>query len=51
MGGACSASRFVRAETPLMRGDFVHFTKAGGWEIARMLQGDLVAAQSALAKP
>lgn len=44
MGGACSAARFVRASPPLMRGDFVHYTKAGGWEIAKALQADLSAA-------
>ncbi len=49
MGGACSAPRFVRAVPPLMRGDFVHFTKAGGWEIARMLQADLAAAARTMA--
>jgi len=48
MGGACSAAKMVRASPPLMRGDFVHYTRAGGWEIARMLQADLSAAASAV---
>lgn len=46
MGGNCSASRMVFAQPPLMRGDFVHFTKQGGWEIAKMLQADLSAAMT-----
>lgn len=50
MGGACSAAKMVKASPPLMRGDFVHFNKTGGWEIARMLQADLTdAANAALA--
>ncbi len=49
MGGACSAARLVFASPPLMRGDFVHNNKTGGWEIARMLQADLAAAASATA--
>lgn len=50
MGGACSAAKLVKASPPLMRGDFVHYNRAGGWEIARMLQADLsAAANSALA--
>lgn len=44
MGGACSAARMVSADPPLMRGDFVHFNKAGGWEIAKLLEADLSAA-------
>lgn len=44
MGGACSAAKMVFGSPPLMRGDFVHYNKAGGWEIARMLQADLAAA-------
>lgn len=44
MGGACSAARLVKASPPLMRGDFVHYNKAGGWEIAKALQADLAAA-------
>lgn len=47
MGGACAAARMVKAEPPLMRGDFVHFNKQGGWEIARMLQADLAQAMTA----
>jgi lysophospholipase L1-like esterase len=48
MGGACSAARLVKTSPPLMRGDFVHYNKAGGWEIARMLQADLSAAASSV---
>ena len=44
MGGACAAAKLVKASPPMMRGDFVHYTKAGGWDIARMLQADLAAA-------
>jgi hypothetical protein len=35
MGGRCAASRWVRAG--LMRGDHVHFTRAGGGRIAALL--------------
>jgi lysophospholipase L1-like esterase len=41
MGGACTAPAWVRAHPPLMRGDYVHFTSAGGREIAGRLQADL----------
>ncbi|MDB5719141.1 MAG: hypothetical protein JWM38_2568 [Sphingomonas bacterium] len=41
MGGRCSAPGWVRASPPLMRGDYVHFTSAGGQEIAARLQADL----------
>jgi len=34
----------VFGSPPLMRGDFVHYNRAGGWEIARKLQADLAAA-------
>ena len=44
MGGACSAAKMVFGSPPLMRGDFVHYNRAGGWEIARKLQADLAAA-------
>jgi lysophospholipase L1-like esterase len=47
MGGACAAAKLVKATPPLMRGDFVHYNRAGGWEIARMLQADLTAAANA----
>ena len=40
-GGRCSALAWVRAQPPLMRGDYVHFTSAGGREIAGRLQADL----------
>lgn len=44
MGGRCTALRWARAATPLMRGDYVHYTSAGGREIAQRLQTDLDAA-------
>jgi len=48
MGGPCSAAKKVFAPVPGMRGDFVHFTRSGGWEIGRALQSDLAAAARAL---
>jgi len=47
MGGSCSAPAWVRANPPLMRGDYVHFTSAGGREIAGRLEADLERARSA----
>lgn len=41
MGGACTANRWVHGAPPLMRGDYVHYTSAGGHEIAQRLQADL----------
>ncbi|MEO8374617.1 MAG: GDSL-type esterase/lipase family protein [Sphingomonas bacterium] len=41
MGGPCAARSWVQRDTPLMRGDYVHFNTAGGLEIARRLQDDL----------
>ena len=41
MGGPCAARGWVQRDVPLMRGDYVHFNKAGGLEIARALQADL----------
>ncbi|GAA0310615.1 SGNH/GDSL hydrolase family protein [Sphingomonas oligophenolica] len=41
MGGPCAARGWVKRDVPLMRGDYVHFNKAGGLEIARALQADL----------
>ncbi|MDB5703604.1 MAG: lipase [Sphingomonas bacterium] len=41
MGGPCAARSWVQREAPLMRGDYVHFTTAGGTEIARRVQADL----------
>jgi len=41
MGGPCAARGWVQRDTPLMRGDYVHFNKAGGLEIAERLQADL----------
>jgi hypothetical protein len=47
MGGACSAVRWVKADPPLMRGDYVHFTSAGGKILGERLEADLtLAAQS-----
>ncbi|WP_294390752.1 GDSL-type esterase/lipase family protein [uncultured Sphingomonas sp.] len=44
MGGRCSADQWVHASPALMRGDYVHYTSAGGHELAKRLQGDLDAA-------
>jgi len=41
MGGRCTADIWVHATPPLMRGDYVHYTAAGGKEIAQRLQDDL----------
>jgi hypothetical protein len=41
MGGRCTADIWVHATPPLMRGDYVHYTVAGGKEIAQRLQDDL----------
>lgn len=41
MGGRCTAMRWTRANPPLMRSDYVHYTKAGGKEIADRLEADL----------
>ena len=41
MGGRCTADAWVHATPPLMRGDYVHYTSAGGKEIAQRLQDDL----------
>jgi hypothetical protein len=46
MGGRCTADRWVHADPPLMRGDYVHYTQSGGEEIARRLQADLDKAAS-----
>lgn len=46
MGGRCTALAWVRANPPLMRPDYVHYTTAGGKEIAQRLQADLDAAAS-----
>lgn len=42
MGGACASSRWVRAGD--MRGDHVHFSRAGGERIGSMLYRDLAEA-------
>lgn len=41
MGGACSAVRWTKADPPLMRGDYVHFTSAGSKIIGERLESDL----------
>lgn len=41
MGGRCTADRWVHMSPPLMRSDYVHYTTAGGKEIAQRLQDDL----------
>jgi hypothetical protein len=41
MGGACTANKWVHASPPLMRGDYVHYTAAGGRELAQRLEADL----------
>lgn len=47
MGGDCSADRLALGAEPLMRGDRVHFTSAGGDWIGGILAGDLLAAYDA----
>lgn len=44
MGGECSAERLATARQPLMRGDRVHFTSAGGEWIGGLLADDLIGA-------
>lgn len=46
MGGACSAVKWVKADPPLMRGDYVHFNAAGGRDIAHLLNDDLERARA-----
>jgi len=41
LGGRCYADAWVHASPPLMRGDYVHYTSAGGKEVAQRLQDDL----------
>lgn len=41
MGGRCSAVKWVKATSPLMRGDYVHFNSAGGREIGSRLNADI----------
>ncbi|WP_425230864.1 GDSL-type esterase/lipase family protein [Sphingomonas sp.] len=48
MGGRCTATRWALGAAPLMRPDRVHFSTAGGVEIARLLQADLDAAAANL---
>ena len=49
-GGRCTALAWVRANPPLMRGDYVHYTSTGGRELAQRLQADLDAAASRAAR-
>lgn len=44
MGGDCSAHALTLGETPLMRGDHVHFTGTGGAWIGSLLFADLMTA-------
>lgn len=44
MGGDCSAFALAQGETPLMRGDGVHLTRAGGDWIGGLLFADLMTA-------
>ncbi|WP_150126022.1 GDSL-type esterase/lipase family protein [Brevundimonas sp. LM2] len=44
MGGDCSAFALAQGETPLMRGDGVHFTRDGGDWIGGLLFADLMTA-------
>lgn len=44
MGGDCSAQALTMGEAPLMRGDHVHFTFAGGDWIGSLLYADIAAA-------
>jgi lysophospholipase L1-like esterase len=50
MGGRGAAKRWASADPPLMRPDHVHFTAAGGAEIAKALDADLEAAARAWAR-
>ncbi len=47
MGGECSAERLATAPDPMMRGDRVHFTSAGGEWIGGLLADDLIGAYDA----
>ena len=44
MGGECSAFALTQGDAPLMRGDHVHFTSAGGDWIGSLLAADILAA-------
>ena len=44
MGGDCSAFALTQGDVPLMRGDHVHFTQAGGDWIGSLMFADLIAA-------
>lgn len=47
MGGECSAERLAGGREPMMRGDRVHFTSAGGEWIGGLLADDLIGAYDA----
>lgn len=49
MGGTCAASTWRNADPPLVRGDHVHFTRAGGSRIGSMIFADLDAAYTSYA--
>jgi lysophospholipase L1-like esterase len=40
-GGRCTALDWARRTPPLMRGDYVHYTRDGGRELAQRLEADL----------
>ncbi|MBU1346295.1 MAG: hypothetical protein KKA16_05015 [Alphaproteobacteria bacterium] len=44
MGGDCSAHALTLGEAPLMRGDHIHFTFAGGDWIGSLLAADIIGA-------
>ena len=44
MGGDCSAFALTQGDQPMMRGDHVHFTFAGGDWIGSLLAADIIAA-------
>lgn len=48
--GRCTAMSWARANPPLMRGDYVHYTKLGGQEVASRLMADLDRAMGAGAR-
>ena len=41
LGGRCYADVWVHMNPPQMRGDYVHYTSAGGREVAQRLEADL----------
>lgn len=51
MGGMCAAVTWRNADPPLVRGDHVHFTRAGGTRIGSMIFNDIDAAFAATRRP